>query len=348
MAYYTLKSCISEDTYVVDFGTNTPNLDEVWSFVGGLPGDPILCGIVGDLSDETPQYTANSLYNDCCECLLDNGYQSFKFQDCERGGSYLVSITTFCTGFGGPPAIGNFYKFYTEPAVCALFEGVAPNPPNSFMTPSTAKFGNCIECNNMWNAIDCITEETYTIDFLFDFGVGPGQVYSLLIDENIKCVTLQELVESPTGLTTDTFRVTCVECYVGEGFQSLKFVNCVDSSVIFVDTLNFYNAYSFIPLVNSVYELYVTNNNQSINGCFTFTEVVTDSYDTTVDTIVLEYNDCITCTSPKSANTESTVCVICSGNTFTVSPPHPVWTDNKGKAVIQLDAITLGGNGLNS
>ena len=44
----------------------------------------------------------------------------------------------------------------------------------------------------------------------------------------------------------------------------------------------------------------------------------------------------------------STVCVICSGNTFTVSPPHPVWTDNKGKAVIQLDAITLGGNGLNS
>ena len=50
-----------------------------------------------------------------------------------------------------------------------------------------------------------------------------------------------------------------------------------------------------------------------------------------------------------SANTENTVCVECSGNTVTVIPPHPTWTDNQGNDVIQMNAITLGGhNGLNN
>ena len=57
---------------------------------------------------------------------------------------------------------------------------------------------------------------------------------------------------------------------------------------------------------------------------------------------------------PRSANTESTICIICcpceSGSTVTsVSPPHPVWTDSQGTPVTQLNAITLGGMfGLNN
>jgi hypothetical protein len=55
-----------------------------------------------------------------------------------------------------------------------------------------------------------------------------------------------------------------------------------------------------------------------------------------------------------SANTESTICVICcpceSGGTITqVSVPHPTWTDGTGRAVTLLDAVLLGGqNGLNN
>ena len=63
--------------------------------------------------------------------------------------------------------------------------------------------------------------------------------------------------------------------------------------------------------------------------------------------------------TPQSRQLESyllnaTICVICydvlSGETATsVSPPHPVWTDSRGIAVTQLNAIALGGmNGLNS
>jgi hypothetical protein len=77
-------------------------------------------------------------------------------------------------------------------------------------------------------------------------------------------------------------------------------------------------------------------------------------------TAVEFYFNCTFCESsdvnpPRSANTESFVCVICcdcgaTGSTITqVSPPHPVWSDGYGTPVTQLNMITLGGiNGLNN
>jgi hypothetical protein len=50
----------------------------------------------------------------------------------------------------------------------------------------------------------------------------------------------------------------------------------------------------------------------------------------------------------RDANVEYTECVICSGDTTTVIPPHPVYTDNQGNSVTQLNAVVIGGNGLNS
>jgi len=52
---------------------------------------------------------------------------------------------------------------------------------------------------------------------------------------------------------------------------------------------------------------------------------------------------------PLSSGTEYTFCQICNGVLITVSPPHPVWTNNEGRDVIQLNAVALGGfNGLNN
>jgi hypothetical protein len=52
--------------------------------------------------------------------------------------------------------------------------------------------------------------------------------------------------------------------------------------------------------------------------------------------------------APLSAGTEATVCVIlCDNTSFVLSPPHPTYTNGYGKAVVQLNAIELGGiNGL--
>ena len=60
------------------------------------------------------------------------------------------------------------------------------------------------------------------------------------------------------------------------------------------------------------------------------------------------YDDCTDCISPLSANTEYVECVVCSGATSTIEPPHPVYTNGQNKAVVQLNAVVIGGNGLNS
>ena len=48
-----------------------------------------------------------------------------------------------------------------------------------------------------------------------------------------------------------------------------------------------------------------------------------------------------------SANTEYKMCVICSGETSSVSPPHAIYSDGKGRNIVQLNTVALGGpNGL--
>jgi hypothetical protein len=71
---------------------------------------------------------------------------------------------------------------------------------------------------------------------------------------------------------------------------------------------------------------------------------------------ILFYGNCLLCNQPLSAGTETIICeqVCISGGTggytvVQVSPPHPVWTNQRGKAVVLLDAISLGGMfGLNN
>jgi uncharacterized delta-60 repeat protein len=64
----------------------------------------------------------------------------------------------------------------------------------------------------------------------------------------------------------------------------------------------------------------------------------------------LEFSSCTECFNfTINSGDEYLMCEVCSGDTFTVNPPHPVWTNNYGIAVTMLDAIVLGGpNGLNN
>ena len=53
--------------------------------------------------------------------------------------------------------------------------------------------------------------------------------------------------------------------------------------------------------------------------------------------------------APLSANTEYRICEVCSGETISLPVPHPTYSDGRGKAIVQLNAIALGGeNGLNN
>jgi hypothetical protein len=123
--------------------------------------------------------------------------------------------------------------------------------------------------------------------------------------------------------------------------------------------------------VDAVFNMTITNvggrNEGTYSGCFYITEIrqySTNEYNTliedffTIDEILFSNysleNGCNECLNGFSAGTESTICVVCcpctTGETITsVVPPHPTWTNGQGQAIVQLNAITLGGpNGLNN
>ncbi len=64
------------------------------------------------------------------------------------------------------------------------------------------------------------------------------------------------------------------------------------------------------------------------------------------------YDDCSECSAPFSAGTETKICVVSNCDPLVsvlIDVPHPTWTNEYGKAVVQLNMIELGGmNGLNS
>jgi hypothetical protein len=54
--------------------------------------------------------------------------------------------------------------------------------------------------------------------------------------------------------------------------------------------------------------------------------------------------------APLSAGTPTEICQeLCDQSVVSVAPPHPVWTNLGGKAVVELNMVALGGPfGLNS
>lgn len=63
------------------------------------------------------------------------------------------------------------------------------------------------------------------------------------------------------------------------------------------------------------------------------------------------FDDCEECLAPFSGSTggnNGAICEVCSGSTFTVIPVKPEYTNEFGKSVQQINAVLIGGNGLNS
>jgi hypothetical protein len=100
--------------------------------------------------------------------------------------------------------------------------------------------------------------------------------------------------------------------------------------------------------INDVFQL-------SDGRCITITATGTTTTQQPTVNLAIEFSTCAACLAPYSSNTEQVMTFILnsdiSNGTPTIRtfvPPHPVWTDNQSHGVVQMNAITIGGNGLNS
>lgn len=94
--------------------------------------------------------------------------------------------------------------------------------------------------------------------------------------------------------------------------------------------------------------VYIPNGDYiNLDFTSTFTNVTTDYTESIF--VVNESSVFDNNVIPLSANTDYNICVTCNGNAYTVETEHPVWTNQYGQTVIQMNAVQLGGrNGLYS
>jgi hypothetical protein len=194
---------------------------------------------------------------------------------------------------------------------------------------------------------DCLTNEEYIVSAI-TLTVGETVGYS--IDEIGFCATVGvETSNPPTiGVTLGISYTDCCECLSETTVDlNFKFIRCGTLEEINIDPTEFCS-YFGAPTSGSTYEIQF---GRGTPFCVTF-DGLTNSGETNYYYYSGPFLDCENCVSPPpiSAGTETIMCELdCSGNTITVVPPHPTWTNAYGKAVVLLDAIELGGmNGLNS
>jgi len=222
------------------------------------------------------------------------------------------------------------------------------------------------------NAIFCVNLSERNIDF-------SGQSISIG-----SYITATDVV--PPSLTNDIF--SCFEIIASDNpgpsspytATTSVYSSCYDCLVSNYTVVNFdscdrllnpriaISEFGFVPSRDDVFYIEINNVGGSIEGTYTTCLRVStveqlsqrDYVDQEVDFFTINqiifsnYSTCEECLNGFSAGTETNVCNVCwDGSGYTVSVvsniPHPTWTNAQGQAVVQLNAITLGGpNGLNN
>ena len=194
---------------------------------------------------------------------------------------------------------------------------------------------------------ECITNNVH---ILSSSGLTSGATIEFDISESRFCGTVGD--ETLSAITTNIVLITthddCCLCLTGiTESLNFKFITCNTLLEINIEAFNFCREHG-LPITGMTYELQLDSY---VPFCATFTGL-TSTGETNYHYFSGPSLSCEDCENPPpiSAGTEYNVCVIdCSGNTVSITPPHPTWTNEQGRAVVLLDAIALGGmNGLNS
>jgi len=170
-----------------------------------------------------------------------------------------------------------------------------------------------------------------------------GGFYSVTASSTTDCYeVLSYTIETATsGL--DTEYTDCLDCYQSE-FTGVVFSSCTDDNDSVVLTAST-SSLTFVPNLNSVYYMTFSGSSLQYAGCFEFVRFtnLSNQYQITSSE---EYTSCYNCrvvNIPTSAGTIYYSCIICDTTATTVNPPHPVYSNQFGQDVVQLNAVQLGG-----
>jgi hypothetical protein len=321
------------------------------------------CFIVSGLTDA--EVTINNYLNfdpqpGCEPCIECNGI-NYSYTTCS--GEYSGDFKSYQYLSGGT-------RFYHS-AIGECCEVVGTSSSYYDTLYSVETFEDCPDCQDnadvvIWNASACTNSNTYSSIYVTtDSTAQIGDVVKLMWGSNEWiCAGLINTTSSYSGYYTyyntqknglgSTLIYDSCETCNSQGLIGVTLVNCdtLVESFVSITLDNYLSIYNFGSLTN--YSVKDSNG-----SCYQITNLCPIPLEEQGFTAVEFYFNCTFCESfnpnaPRSANTETLVCVTCcpcdgtSGSTFSVVPPHPVWTDGYGTPVTQLNMIVIGGiNGLN-
>ena len=135
----------------------------------------------------------------------------------------------------------------------------------------------------------------------------------------------------------------CLDCYQSE-FTGVVFSSCTDNNESVVLTAST-SSLTFLPNLSSTYYLTLSGASLQYVGCFNFVRFTNASNQYQI-TSNEEYTSCYNCRVPNIPTSAGTIyysCIICEGVATTINPPHPVYSNQYGQDVVQLNAVQLGG-----
>jgi hypothetical protein len=199
-----------------------------------------------------------------------------------------------------------------------------------------------------------VTKNNYVLSS--ETELNSGDTYDVLIEgELIGCFQIGAITtnSATNSITTDRSFADCIACLTGNTLY-LRFQNCDDGTIYAFETSDYFTVPTEIPTIDLIYYM----NTSELSGiCLQFLSIESNRDSNIILTtpdILATYSTCLECLPPLSSGTETDICQVCvdsSGNTTAtfIDAPHPTWTDGRGRSVIQLNMIVLGGqNGLNN
>jgi hypothetical protein len=211
--------------------------------------------------------------------------------------------------------------------------------PTPTMTPTPSPLPNVVLRNCMTGEESVAPRRNANI----------GDFFSATASTNTDCYEVLSYTSQSSSVGLDTEYTDCLDCYQNE-FTGVIFQTCSDGNNSVTLTAST-SSLTFIPNPSSTYYMTLTSLFSAFTGCFSFVSFTNAANQYTISSPI-EYTSCYNCSVvniPTSAGTVYYTCVICNGTATTIDPPHPVYTNQYGQDVTQLNAVQLGGeNGLYS
>ena len=192
---------------------------------------------------------------------------------------------------------------------------------------------------------ECITNDVYILSAAT---LTLGATVEFDISEARFCGTVGAVTESTETLNISFVQLhdDCCACLSGlTESLNFSFIGCNDLEVFNIEATNFCREYG-TPTTGITYEIQFGSETPF---CATFDELSLTG-ETNYHYSSGPFLDCEDCKNlpPLSSNTETTICQeICDNSVITINPPHPTYTNSAGREVVQMNAVLIGGNGLN-